>query len=280
MARDQTFKQQPSLLRVTSIISQPDESYRPPQLQKYTSQLDDIANEYEYRQIPFSRQVSNFFLYDPITPLGRRRSITQSYNPPSLQQLQSQMSQINDLKYKQESRQRNIDQIQQEQSEQEEEREKKKQKKQQQNVKSLQIKNKIKKRNSELEQQPCFCKNSGCLKRYCRCFHSGRMCLKECQCIEGCLNNEDHLEQRNQAIKHVNEKCHRNKNVPKEALFKLKDSFGCNCKKTRCVTGYCECFLRKSKCSMDCQCENCENGLDEAYLLSQQNQKNYRFKRK
>lgn len=42
------------------------------------------------------------------------------------------------------------------------------------------------------------------------------------------------MEERNKAIKHVNEKCHRNKNVPKDSLFKLKESFGCNCKNTHC----------------------------------------------
>ncbi|CAD8074801.1 unnamed protein product [Paramecium primaurelia] len=281
MARDY-LQRQNSLIRGTSFISQNDEPYMPPLLQKFTTYFDEIGNEYEQRPIPFSRQTSNFFLYDPLTPLGPRRSITQQNNPLPLLSLQSQKSQIIDTKQKQEQRPKNLEQMSQEESDREEDRVKQKIKKQQQqkDIKSREIQKKIKKRNSELEQQPCFCRNSGCLKRYCRCFHSGRMCLKDCQCVEGCLNNNDHQEERNNAIKHVNEKCHRNKNVPKDALFKLKDCFGCNCKKTRCQTGYCECFLRKSKCTMDCQCENCENGLDEAYLESQQKRKNYRAKKK
>ncbi|CAD8065265.1 unnamed protein product [Paramecium primaurelia] len=269
-----------SLLRSASIISQNDEPYKSPQLQKFTSQMEDIANEFEYRPLTISRQASNFILYDPINSLGSRRSITyQTYLPP-LQKQQSQVSQMNDTKIKEELF-KEVEQLQQQEKlDLKEDRDNNIIKKSEKEIKTNQIQKKIKKKYNELEQQPCFCRNSGCLKRYCRCFHSGRMCLKECQCVEGCLNNHDHQEERNIAIKHVNEKCHRNKNVPKEALFKLKDSFGCNCKKTRCQTGYCECFLRKSKCTMDCQCENCENGLDEAFLESQRIKKNYRVKRK
>ncbi|CAK74721.1 unnamed protein product (macronuclear) [Paramecium tetraurelia] len=278
MARDYQFKQ-PSFLRVSSIVSQIEEPYKSPQLQKFASQLEDIANEYEYRPLPLSRQASNFILYDPINSLGSRRSITKDSYPLPFQKQQSQISQINDIRVKEELS-KEIEQEQKEQPNLDEDKDNNKIKKSQQVIKTSQIQKQIKKKKNELEQQPCFCRNSGCLKRYCRCFHSGRMCLKECQCVEGCLNNEDHLEERNMAIKHVNEKCHRNKNIPKDALFKLKDCFGCSCKKSRCQTGYCECFLRKSKCTIDCECQNCENGLDEAYLESQKNKKNYRVKRK
>ncbi|CAD8176547.1 unnamed protein product [Paramecium octaurelia] len=284
MSKDYQFKL-PSLLKGPSMVSMED-PYKPPSLRKFPS--SEIFIDYE-RQPPFSR-MSSFFLYDSGIPLGPRRSVTYQNYPPPLQHLQSQKSQIIETRQKVEiiakekeklEKEEQLQQIEQEESDVQDDREQIKRKKQQQNFRRLQIQKKIKKkRYSELEQQPCFCRNSGCLKRYCRCFHSGRMCLKECQCVEGCLNNHDHLEQRNDAIKHVNEKCHRNKNVPKDALFKLKDCFGCNCKKTRCQTGYCECFLRKSKCTIDCQCENCENGLDEAYLESQQKRKNYRAKRK
>jgi len=43
---------------------------------------------------------------------------------------------------------------------------------------------------------------------------------------------------------HVKTKCHRNKKVPKDALFELKEAYGCNCRKTNCKKNYCECFLR------------------------------------
>jgi len=34
---------------------------------------------------------------------------------------------------------------------------------------------------------------------------------------------------------------------------------GCNCKKTQCLRGYCECFVRGKMCSSDCNCMDCRN---------------------
>lgn len=39
--------------------------------------------------------------------------------------------------------------------------------------------------------------------------------------------------------------------------------WGCNCRKTRCLKRYCECFIRQKKCTVTCNCEDCENGKDE-----------------
>ncbi len=35
---------------------------------------------------------------------------------------------------------------------------------------------------------------------------------------------------------------------------------GCNCKKTKCLKKYCECYNLKIACNSSCNCERCENG--------------------
>eukprot|EP00826_Nyctotherus_ovalis_P045201 TRINITY_DN496_c0_g1_i4.p1 TRINITY_DN496_c0_g1~~TRINITY_DN496_c0_g1_i4.p1 ORF type:complete len:159 (+),score=17.61 TRINITY_DN496_c0_g1_i4:84-560(+) len=39
---------------------------------------------------------------------------------------------------------------------------------------------------------------------------------------------------------------------------------GCNCKKTQCLRGYCECFIRKEMCTTDCNCIGCHNTRENA----------------
>lgn len=45
----------------------------------------------------------------------------------------------------------------------------------------------------------CNCKKSKCLKLYCDCFAAGELCGPECNCCN-CHNNEDHNDERNNAI--------------------------------------------------------------------------------
>lgn len=33
----------------------------------------------------------------------------------------------------------------------------------------------------------------------------------------------------------------------------------CNCKKTKCLKLYCDCFARGELCGLDCKCSECNN---------------------
>ncbi|CAD8155915.1 unnamed protein product [Paramecium octaurelia] len=108
------------------------------------------------------------------------------------------------------------------------------------------------------EIQPCNCSQSSCLKRYCTCFHSGRLCMDECQCKD-CKNVDFFSEERKAAINYVFKKCNRDKNVPANELLSLQISYGCKCKSTECQKKYCECFKRGHVCGDLCSCEDCLN---------------------
>lgn len=40
---------------------------------------------------------------------------------------------------------------------------------------------------------------------------------------------------------------------------RAKAEEGCNCKRSKCLKGYCECFQAGRPCGVGCMCENCEN---------------------
>ncbi|CAK63707.1 unnamed protein product (macronuclear) [Paramecium tetraurelia] len=124
------------------------------------------------------------------------------------------------------------------------------------------------------EFQPCSCQKTHCLKMYCSCFHNGRFCGKSCRCEE-CENTEEFKMKRMQAVDYVKKKAHRNKKVPKEKIFETVEIWGCNCSKTRCVKKYCECFIRGKKCTVECNCDHCDNGKDEDLFneIKKQNEK-------
>ncbi len=37
---------------------------------------------------------------------------------------------------------------------------------------------------------------------------------------------------------------------------------GCNCKRSKCLKNYCECFQFGVQCSKQCKCYNCKNNED------------------
>ncbi|XP_038139009.1 protein lin-54 homolog [Cyprinodon tularosa] len=118
---------------------------------------------------------------------------------------------------------------------------------------------------SELKsKKPCHCTRSKCLKLYCECFSAGVMC-SNCGC-SNCQNNEEHEEERREAIK-----LRRNPNGFKSQVVGQKSgktrnwcNKGCNCRLSGCLKGYCDCHKANIGCSSSCKCVGCLNQLDSS----------------
>ncbi|XP_050232785.1 uncharacterized protein LOC126681303 isoform X2 [Mercurialis annua] len=127
----------------------------------------------------------------------------------------------------------------------------------------------------DTECKLCNCKKSRCLKLYCECFAAGVYCEVRCGC-ENCLNRPEYedtvldarqqIETRNPlafAPKVVKQAANspadvveeKNGTTPSSARHKR----GCNCKKSKCLKKYCECFQAEVGCSNGCRCEGCNN---------------------
>jgi hypothetical protein len=101
----------------------------------------------------------------------------------------------------------------------------------------------------------CNCIRSKCLKLYCTCFQSGKVCRPNvCSCV-GCYNTEkDDEGHRQAAIQQLLEKR------PNAFEKKTKEpGLGCACKNNRCIRKYCECFRTNLMCTDKCSCRQCEN---------------------
>ena len=110
----------------------------------------------------------------------------------------------------------------------------------------------------------CNCKKSQCLKQYCECFRNGRYCKKECLCIE-CHNLKEYENLRLKAVLKISA---RNPLAFKPKIEKLVSNEtqdvkfhtrGCNCKRSKCLLKYCECFQNGVPCTEFCNCCNCHN---------------------
>ncbi|CAD8111839.1 unnamed protein product [Paramecium primaurelia] len=107
------------------------------------------------------------------------------------------------------------------------------------------------------EMKPCHCTKTHCLQLYCSCFHNRRQCMSECKCND-CYNDGKHEEDVLKAVEQIKIKEQRASHHDLDS-FDTKQVWGCKCKKTKCVKGYCECFIRGKKCTSHCQCTECEN---------------------
>jgi len=50
---------------------------------------------------------------------------------------------------------------------------------------------------------------------------------------------------------------------------RAKTEEGCNCKRSKCLKRYCECFQAGRPCGVGCMCENCENTTESRPRLRQ-----------
>lgn len=109
------------------------------------------------------------------------------------------------------------------------------------------------------EREGCACRKTRCLKKYCECFANGLPCQSLCVCYD-CYNQEHSLLRRD-AMRKLES---RGTITFRKASLKQRDAQalavqGCNCKRSRCIKKYCECFAHGLRCADPCTCVDCHN---------------------
>jgi len=102
----------------------------------------------------------------------------------------------------------------------------------------------------------CRCVKSRCLKLYCECFQSGKVCNNYCMCIK-CENT--HAESGKGGKRTYAKKMCLERNPDAFSTKIKKTGEGCACKNSRCLKKYCDCFNSGIECSEKCICIDCYN---------------------
>ena len=124
---------------------------------------------------------------------------------------------------------------------------------------------------------PCRCNSIHfqCLKLYCECFAAHVYCTPgACNCND-CHNLSEFESVRVKAIEAAltrNIDAFTNKVTKAEKRASLTTSVGCNCRKSRCLKKYCECFFTNTHCTAACKCTNCENYIGSIELSERREQ--------
>ena len=99
---------------------------------------------------------------------------------------------------------------------------------------------------SKKKKNGCVCKKTNCLKLYCECFASGKLCTEDCACFK-CYN----IEAKQEAIE--------NARFLRKSKNHIAGERKCNCRKSNCQKKYCECYNAGLECTSQCNCSDCHN---------------------
>jgi hypothetical protein len=113
-----------------------------------------------------------------------------------------------------------------------------------------------------MSSEPCKCKKSHCLKKYCSCFSKAEHCSVKCTCRD-CFNmssnRTDDAWIAAVCLAHGPPTKAIVSAIAEVPVTRLLKGVSCRCKGNRCIKKYCECVVAKIKCSSQCQCMNCLN---------------------
>jgi len=124
----------------------------------------------------------------------------------------------------------------------------------------------------------CNCKKSKCLKLYCLCFAAKTLCKERCSC-QDCANGRSPgssnvptavlvvkkplIVQTKPAASDPDDEKSTGDDAKDDTL-----NLGCNCKRSKCLKLYCQCFAAKAMCEDRCTCNDCRNVVNHTGELA------------